>query len=452
MAPNTAGPKNRWRNYYLTIFGPVAITPGDGRWVLHVEGGRVSPWQHGLWFALGQSWINKSHAMLHKANWEAKLANPARALATAPQGATDEQQLSWFQAVMAWGINTVFALKPGYKVELLESNGRGYESFDGTISQSEREYTIAIAGQLVTTDGGAGFSNSDIHRSIRADIIKAVADQHLAHHHQHADHPAIRDLRVGAWMRSCAVRRRSNTTRSRRRIRRIPLEAVAAFGEALAAANAALAPYGKRVDAKEFATQFGIPLEDIPSALASVGDVAGANASANDNDEITIDFEDDDAEPADDVKEGGMKRRAKVSITISVLAMRADCIGLDFDVLEQGEPFEVEGQRGDRRHLWTTHEARGSVWAVGFSAKRSRSASRPLSSLPRKSSSFASTRPAGKRRACSSYPRSSARWRRRPVSGSFPMSKASPRRRPMRSHAPAPRSISRPRRTSGPSA
>jgi hypothetical protein len=165
--------ENQW--YYRSIFGPLPITPGDGRWVLHTPGGRMSPWQHGIWRAIGRAFVRKEHAALHKDNWEGKLANPAR-VAVAPQGAGEAQKQSWFRKVMAWGVNTVFGLTPGYDVKLLESNGRGWESFNTTIEQQNTEITIAVAGQTVTTDGGAGFQNSDIHKSIRADLIKKTAD------------------------------------------------------------------------------------------------------------------------------------------------------------------------------------------------------------------------------------------------------------------------------------
>lgn len=165
--------ENRW--YYRSIAGLLPITPGDGRWVLHTPGGRMAPWQHGIWRAVGRAYIRKEHAALHKDNWEGKLANPAR-VAVAPQGAAEPQKQSWFRAVMAWGINTVFGLTPGYDVKLLESNGRGFESFNKTIADQNQELIISVAGQTVTTDGGAGFSNSDVHKSIRADLIKETAD------------------------------------------------------------------------------------------------------------------------------------------------------------------------------------------------------------------------------------------------------------------------------------
>jgi hypothetical protein len=169
--------ENRW--YYRSIAGLLPITPGDGRWVLHIPGGRLYPWNGGIWRALAASYIRKTHAALHKDNWEAKLANPAR-VAVAPQGASETQKESWFRRVMAWGINTVFGLTPGYDVKLLESNGRGHEAWEKTVERCDREAIIALAGQVVTTDGGAGFSNSDIHRSIRADLIQSTAAQ-LAH-------------------------------------------------------------------------------------------------------------------------------------------------------------------------------------------------------------------------------------------------------------------------------
>jgi hypothetical protein len=165
--------ENRW--YYRSVAGLLPITPGDGRWILHTPGGRMVPWQHGLWKAIGRAFIRKEHALFQKGNWESKLANPAR-VAYAPQGSSEAQKQAWFRQVMGWGINTVFGLTPGYEAKLLESNGIGWQSFNGTIDQCNTEMIIAVAGQTVTTDGGAGFQNSDIHKSIRADLIKATAD------------------------------------------------------------------------------------------------------------------------------------------------------------------------------------------------------------------------------------------------------------------------------------
>ena len=168
----------RWHEgqwYYRSMGGDLPITPGNGRWVLHVPGGRAQPWQHGKLYALASAWIPKNHAQIYRSNWEAKLANPAR-VAESPAGASEQEINNWFQQVAAWSLNTVFALTPGYSVKLLESNGRGYESFAQTIENSDKQIIIALAGQLVTTTGGTGFANADIHKSIRADIIKSVAD------------------------------------------------------------------------------------------------------------------------------------------------------------------------------------------------------------------------------------------------------------------------------------
>jgi len=165
--------ENRW--YFRSIIGLIPITPGDGRWVLHVPGGRNAPWQNGLWRAIGLAFIRKSHAALYRDAWESKLAHPAR-VAQAPNGAAEEQKENWFKRVAAWGVNTVFQTSPGYEVKLVESNGRGWESFKETIAEQNTEIQIALAGQTVTTDGGTGFANADIHKSIRADLIKETAD------------------------------------------------------------------------------------------------------------------------------------------------------------------------------------------------------------------------------------------------------------------------------------
>lgn len=256
--------ENRW--YYSSIAGPIPITPGDGRWVLHVDGPRQAPWQNGLWFSLGNSWINKTHAGLHKANWEGKLANPAR-VAVSPAGAGDAQKQSWWRQVMAWGVNTVFGVTPGYDVKLLESNGRGYEAFEATIAQSEREYAIAIAGQIVTVDGGSGFLNADVHKSIRADLIKSTADA-LCY--------TLNTQVIPPWVVTRFGEDALHNTACLEYVTKPPADlkaeadAMAALGTAAEQLNKVLSLYpdAPQVDMRAAAERFGIPLTKSNAAPA----------------------------------------------------------------------------------------------------------------------------------------------------------------------------------------
>lgn len=246
--------ENQW--YYRSALGMLPITPGDGRWVLHTPGGRISPWQNGLWRAVGRAYIRKEHAQLHKDNWEGKLANPAR-VAYAPQAAAQEQKDTWFRAVMAWGVNTVFGLTPGYEVKLLESNGRGYESFDSTIDKQNDELKIAVAGQLVTTDGGAGFQNSDIHKSIRSDLIQSTADglsytintQGLPPYvMQRWGEAAVFDGAVAEWDVTPPKDRNTEAT------------SLVSVANAVKGLTEALSPYNVRVDVPALCARFNVPV------------------------------------------------------------------------------------------------------------------------------------------------------------------------------------------------
>lgn len=256
--------ENRW--YYRSIAGLIPITPGDGRWVLHMPGGRIAPWKSGMWRAVGRAFINKEHALLHDANWQAKLANPAR-VALAPQGSTEDQRQGFFERVMAWGVNTVFSLTPGWDVKLLESNGRGHESFDLTVKRSEREFVVAIAGQEVTTDGGAGFSNADVHKAIRADLIKATADA-LAYtiNTQVIPQWTIDNYGEDALERSPCVEWDTTPPKDRN------TEASAAntFGISIEKLTQALAPYGLAPDVRELCDRAGIPTVSVQAPVVSV--------------------------------------------------------------------------------------------------------------------------------------------------------------------------------------
>lgn len=246
--------ENRW--YFLSVAGPLPITPGDGRWILHTPGGRNTPWRSGLWPSLGRSFINKEHAFLARSNYTAKLANAAR-IATAPQGASDDQFQSWFQKVAQWGMNTVFALKPGFDVRLLESNGKGYEVFQNEIDASDNEISITISGQTVTTEGGVGFANTDMFRAIQTDIIKETADSLaytlntqgipqyvIAHFGEDA-------LDEGAMLEWDVARPKDVKAEA---------DALSSAADAIEKWTAFLKGQGREIDIDELVTRFGVPI------------------------------------------------------------------------------------------------------------------------------------------------------------------------------------------------
>jgi len=288
--------EDRW--YYQSIVGLIPITPGDGRWVLHVPGGRLAPWKDGIWQAIARAYISKEHSMMYDINWQSKLANPAR-VAVSPQGSTEEQSASWFRAVLAWGVNTVFGMKPGYDVKLIESNGVGYESFEANIVRCDREMIVATAGQTVTTDGGTGFANADIHKSIRADIIKETADA-LAYtvNTQILPQWVVRRFGIEALDDSAIV---SWSTKPPKELK-ATADAKLSAAQGLAAWTEALKPYGKKVDVAAYCLEFDVTLEGdedgdgIPDELIDEG--ADDTEAANDNDESLdedVDFEEEAA-------------------------------------------------------------------------------------------------------------------------------------------------------------
>lgn len=263
--------ENRW--YFSSIAGSIPIVPGDGRWVLHVPGGRLAPWTSGLWPALGRSFINKEHALSHRSNYSAKLANPAR-VAVSPSGATEDQRQGFFRRLLAWGTNTTFNLPVGWDVKIVESNGRGFDVFQREIDTSNEEYMVALAGQIVTTTGGSGFANADIHQNIRKDLVQDTGDA-LAYtintqglpqfivSHWGVD--ALEDSTIVEWDTATPADRGSEAA------------TMVQLGTAVTGLNAALAPYEAQVDISEIATRFGVPIRagalpeaDIPGAERAV--------------------------------------------------------------------------------------------------------------------------------------------------------------------------------------
>jgi len=164
-------PWNLW--VFRSTAGILPIIPGDGRWVFETAGG-LSPWQDGLCWSVGRSWVRKDSAQHLFDNWMFTLANPAR-VGYAPQGATPTQRQNFFESLAMWGINSVFELIPGWEAKILETNGRGWEGFESAIKLASEEIIIGLAGQLQSITGGSGFSSEDMPMNIRTDLLEETA-------------------------------------------------------------------------------------------------------------------------------------------------------------------------------------------------------------------------------------------------------------------------------------
>lgn len=265
--------------WYRSAQGLIQIVPGDGRWVLYTPGGRQDPWEWGALPSLARAYISKEHALFYRENWNSKLAHPAR-VAVSPQGGSEAQKQSWFRAVMAWGMNTVFGLTPGYDVKLLESNGRGYESFKETIADSNTEFMVSVAGQVVTVTGGTGFANANIHATIRGDLIEGdgmslaecLCEQALPH------------VLVGICPEGESVHFEWDTRPPQNR--KEDAEALSAGAQAITDIVTSLSAHGITVDVRALAQRYGVPLAEAQAI------VDAALAPANDCDvEVTFDAE-----------------------------------------------------------------------------------------------------------------------------------------------------------------
>lgn len=169
--------KNTW--YYRSIVGFMPIQPGvpneDGNsWVLHIPGGRLSPWNSGLWNAIGRHYINKTQSIFARQSYEMKHSHPAR-VAFAPVGASEEERKGLISGIIRWAMNAAFMLPVGWDIKLVESNGRGIEIYDKSIETADKEIATALCGSAVMLQGTTGFSNMDVFRVVQKDLIRSTS-------------------------------------------------------------------------------------------------------------------------------------------------------------------------------------------------------------------------------------------------------------------------------------
>lgn len=246
----------RW--YLMTSEGEVEITPGDGRWIMYTPYGSTRPWVHAAWRPLSFAWILKQFALHDRARHSEVQGSPAR-VGIAPAGSSAGARKQMLRDLRSLGRDASLVLPEGYDYKVVEATGRTWEIYGEQIEWADRAIAIAIAGQFVTTEGTKGFSNGNIHAEIKQDLINFTAETLSTCLREHGVVPwAVSnwgDESVAPWPRWDTAPPKDKKEMA---------EAIATLGAAITALDAGLAAIGKRVDAIELASQFGIPLVDAP--------------------------------------------------------------------------------------------------------------------------------------------------------------------------------------------
>ncbi|MCB9584563.1 MAG: DUF935 family protein [Polyangiaceae bacterium] len=246
---------NQW--FFQSVVNEIEIRPGEGKFVIHLPYGLTNPWAQGLWAACGRAVIMRDHAELRRMSYSAKHSLPAR-IATAPLGTDEPTRQDWLDD-LEWSENAVLEVPQGFDVKLLESNGRGYEIYQVEVDNGAHHLMIALAGQVVSTEGGKGFSTTDLHRSIRADIIQASASA-LAGTLNTQFLPLVSVMLKGEEvLRDRSYAQVEYDTRQPKDMAS-QASTLVAVGTAITTLSEGLAKFGEQPDVRRLMTDFDIPL------------------------------------------------------------------------------------------------------------------------------------------------------------------------------------------------
>ena len=157
--------------YINTQKGEEPIIPGAGRWGLFTPYGSSRPWINGKWRECAFPWLLKRFALEDRANHSETLGSPTK-VGKAPKGSTEPQRRRFRQQLAALAKKGVLVLPEGYSYELVEANGRTWDIYTQGQAWADGAITISLAGQTVTTEGQAGFSEGKIFDSIKGDFIR----------------------------------------------------------------------------------------------------------------------------------------------------------------------------------------------------------------------------------------------------------------------------------------
>lgn len=250
-----------WSNqqwFLSTTEGSIPITPGDGHWILYTPYGEKRPWAYGAWRALVFPWLAKQFALRGWQRSNEVYGSPMR-IAKAPAGAAERMRRLFAQDLKALGRDTAMCLPDGYSFEVVEASAKTWDTFEHSIQWANDAIAVTLVGQIVTTNGTAGFSDGDTGDRIRTELMSFAAETLSS---------TIHDQALASWASinfgSSQIAPWVSWDTSPPEDQNATVLTMGAIGDAIAKLDAALSASGQRVDGAALAQKFDIVTIDLP--------------------------------------------------------------------------------------------------------------------------------------------------------------------------------------------
>ncbi len=170
--------RSKW--IYSAAEGELEVTPGDGRFLLLVDGSRG--WMNSAVRALAVTWIAKQLAIRDWNRYNERHGLPILK-AFAPAIADDPDQENFWNDLKGLGSETVAQLVTDlgdkgakFDLELLEAKDGSWQTFPALIDRADRRFMTHVLGSNLSTEvaGSGSLAATKVHRGVEQ--AKATAD------------------------------------------------------------------------------------------------------------------------------------------------------------------------------------------------------------------------------------------------------------------------------------
>jgi phage gp29-like protein len=173
------------RQYFvMTAEGPVAVTPGDGHWILYSSSGEYRGWMDGSVRGVAMPWVGRSMSFIDWCRYNEIHGSPWKK-AMVPARATPQMRDDFWTSLANMGSEFVVECVTGmgpegkdqFDVDLVEpQNSTAWEGFKEFRGECSTSIAIGHLGQNLSTEsGGSGLSKGDMQKEVRQDYLEADA-------------------------------------------------------------------------------------------------------------------------------------------------------------------------------------------------------------------------------------------------------------------------------------